>query len=110
MIVVLPVLFVLELSKMFLVGSVGGISKPARLMTCCAMDFREDIPSGMDFGMRPLAVEETGEHEFKGMGDDWLLIDDGGDEDLGITFAISMSPMWFCSDWLCIICTDCSCD
>lgn len=75
---------------MFLVGSEGGISKPARTITCWAMDFREDMPSG-SFGIRPLAVDGAGEQEFTGSGEDLLLTDDCGDEDGGIGVVISVS-------------------
>lgn len=85
-------LLVLVLSKMFLFGSEGGISRPARTITCWAMDFREDMfPSG-SLGMRPLAVDGAGEQELAGNGEDLLLTDDcGDDEDGGIDVIISAS-------------------
>lgn len=86
----LLLLFVLALSKMFRFGSEGGISRPARTMTCWAMDFREDMPSG-SLGMRPLAVDGAGEQEFAGSGEDLLLTDDCGDEDGGMGVTISVS-------------------
>jgi len=55
------------------------------------MDFKEDIfPSG-SLGMRPLAVDGTGEQEFAGIGEDLLLTDDCGDDDGGIGVVISVS-------------------
>lgn len=84
-------LFVLAPSNMFLVfSSEGGISRPARTMTCWAIDLSDDMPSGSLF-MRPLAVDGTGEHEFAGIGDERLLTDDWGDVERAIGVVISAS-------------------
>lgn len=80
-------LFVFELSKIFLVGSPGGISSPALTITCCAIDFRDDMPSG-SFDMRPLAVEGIGELAFTGEG---LLLSEECGEAGGTGVGISVS-------------------
>lgn len=99
--VALLLLLAFALSKMFLFGSDGGISRPARTMTCWAIDFREDMPSG-SLGMRPLAVDGAGEHEFAGRGEDLVLTEDCGEEDGGMGVVISASLLWF---WLCWLCS-----
>lgn len=88
-VVALLLLFVIALSKMFLFSD-GGISRPARTITCWAIDFKEDMPSGC-LGMRPLAADDAGEQEFAGGGEDLLLTDDCGEEDGGIGVVISVS-------------------
>lgn len=75
---------------MFLFDSDGGISRPDRTITCWAIDFKEDMPSG-SLGMRPLAEDGAGEQEFAGRGEDLLLTDDCGDDDGGIGVVISLS-------------------
>lgn len=102
----LLLLFALALSKMFLFDSDGGISRPARTITCWAIDFKEDMPSG-SLGMRPLAVDGAGEQEFAGKGEDLLLTDDWGEEDGGIGVVISVSLLWFWFCWLCNTCVVC---
>lgn len=48
------------------------------------------MPSG-SLGIKPLAVDGAGEHEFVGIGDDLLLTSDWGDVDGGTGVVSSVS-------------------
>ena len=94
-------LFCLPLpSNIFLAfASDWGISRPALTITCWAIDLSDDMPSG-NLGMRPLALDGTGEQELVGNGDDLLLTDDCGDVDRATGVAMSPSLLLMLLFWL----------